>query len=325
MIYKVKQLLSNLVLSKACKISQNIIPLQVITNKIDKIVTGRKLNILISNDDGYTSRGIHTLANIMSAFGEITVVAPKYHQSAMSMAVSLGMKRIAYKELPGEGPGRWSYLDATPASCIKFGLEYKYPHRDPDVVVSGINHGSNAATAANYSATLGCADEGALNGIKSIGVSLQDFDPEGDLSAVEKYFPAIFEFLMDNWPENVYGLVYNVNFPKAPADKIKGVRIARQGRGHWEKEYQPWDEEKVKKYFVAAGCGFKDSPAPLEDGETAFMMVGNFIDDEDSGHLNADHRLNNEGWITITPNTIDRTDFAEVKRLSAIIENNPIK
>ena len=63
------------------------------------------MRILISNDDGYKAGGIHALARIMAEFGEVTVVAPKYHQSAMSMAVSLGMKRLAHKALPEEGPG----------------------------------------------------------------------------------------------------------------------------------------------------------------------------------------------------------------------------
>ena len=72
------------------------------------------MRILISNDDGYKARGIHALARVMAEFGEVTVVAPKYHQSAMSMAVSLGMKRLAHKALPEEGPGNWHYLDATP-------------------------------------------------------------------------------------------------------------------------------------------------------------------------------------------------------------------
>jgi len=274
------------------------------------------LKILLVNDDGYTARGLSVLARLMEPFGELTVVAPKVHQSAMSMAVSLGFKKLVYKELPEMGPGNWSYLDATPASCVKFGLEYKYPNRNPDVVISGINHGSNASTAANYSATLGAADEGALNGVRAIGVSSEDFNPFGDLSAVERYFPAIFRFLMDNWPENEYGLMYNVNFPRLPADEIKGIRFARQGRGHWVREFQGWDPERLKRYFVHQGLDVPVFDPPLEEGETAYMMIGDFIDDE-KGTDDADHRLTQEGYITITPNTIDRTDFTELSRLKA--------
>ena len=119
------------------------------------------MNILITNDDGYSAKGIHVLAEIMCQFGNVTVIAPKTHQSGMSMAVSLGLKQIAYKELPDEKPGKWSYLDATPASCVKFGLNVPFLDHFPDVVVSGINHGSNAASAACYSGTLGAAEEAA--------------------------------------------------------------------------------------------------------------------------------------------------------------------
>jgi len=277
----------------------------------------RPLKILLTNDDGYKARGLHVLARIMEPFGEVTVVAPKYHQSAMGMAVSLGFKKLAYKELPEEGPGSWSYLDATPASCVKFGLEYKYPSRNPDVVVTGINHGSNSSTAANYSATLGSADEGALNGVRAIGVSIESFNQDADLSAIERWFPGIFRFLMDNWPEDHYGLIYNINFPKVPADEIRGIRFTRQGRGHWVREFQGWNIERLKNYFVHDGLDVPLIDPPLEEGETAFMMIGDFIDDEPET-ADADHRLNREGWITITPNNIDRTDFADLARLKAL-------
>ena len=93
------------------------------------------MNILITNDDGYKAKGIHVLSEIMCQFGNVTVIAPKKHQSGMGMAVSLGLKQIAYKELPDEKPGKWSYLDATPASCVKFGLNVPFLDRFPDVVV----------------------------------------------------------------------------------------------------------------------------------------------------------------------------------------------
>ena len=116
------------------------------------------MRILITNDDGYQAKGIKVLADIMKEFGEVTVIAPKTHQSGMSMAVSLGFKQIAHKDL-GKG---WHYVDATPASCVKFGLNTMFLDNYPDVVVSGINHGSNASTASCYSGTLGAAEEAAL-------------------------------------------------------------------------------------------------------------------------------------------------------------------
>lgn len=145
------------------------------------------LNILLTNDDGYRAAGIHVLAEIMCQFGSVTAVAPKFHQSGMSMAVSMGGKAIAYKELPSEDGARWSYLDATPASCVKYGLDEVFWPGKPDVVVCGINHGSNAATAANYSGTLGAAEEAALNGILGVGVSLDTMSPDADFSVVKEF------------------------------------------------------------------------------------------------------------------------------------------
>ena len=110
------------------------------------------MNILLTNDDGYQAKGIQVLAEMMKNFGDVYVIAPKTHQSGMSMAVSLGFKAIRYKELLS-GPGLTvAYLDATPASCVKYALDSEvsgWPR--PDVVVSGINHGSNAASASCYS------------------------------------------------------------------------------------------------------------------------------------------------------------------------------
>ena len=169
------------------------------------------MRILITNDDGYEAKGIKVLADIMSQFGEVTVIAPKKHQSGMSMALSLGFKQIAHKDL-GNG---WHYVDATPASCVKFGLNTMFLNDFPDVVVSGINHGSNASVASCYSGTLGAAAEAALNGIPAIGVSLDSLHPDADFSGVSRYFGEIFAKLMDNYPAE-YGIYYNVNFSCLP-------------------------------------------------------------------------------------------------------------
>ena len=141
------------------------------------------MRILITNDDGYQAKGIKVLVEIMKQFGEVTVIAPKSHQSGMSMAVSLGFKQIAHKNL-GDG---WHYVDATPASCVKFGLNTMFEDNYPDVVVSGINHGSNASAASCYSGTLGAAEEAALNGIPAIGVSLDTLHPAEDFSEISAY------------------------------------------------------------------------------------------------------------------------------------------
>ncbi len=267
------------------------------------------MRILITNDDGFEAKGIKVLAEIMSRYGDVTVIAPKKHQSGMSMAVSLGFKQIAHKEL-GNG---WHYVDATPASCVKFGLNTMFLGNFPDVVVSGINHGSNAATASCYSGTLGAAEEAALNGIPAIGVSLDTLHPDADFSAIEKYFGDIFIELMKDYPTK-YGVYYNVNFPNIPAGQIKGVRVGSQGKGRWIKEFKEWDLDHYAKFGITPEMLGQSSDPVLEDGEDLYMMVGEFEDDE-RNPSDADHRLMLEGYVSIVAHNVDCTDYQEVERL----------
>lgn len=271
------------------------------------------MRILITNDDGYEAKGIKALADIMSSFGEVTVIAPKKHQSGMSMAVSLGFKQIAHKDL-GNG---WHYVDATPASCVKFGLNTMFLDNFPDVVVSGINHGSNAATASCYSGTLGAAMEGALNGIPAIGVSLDTLHPDADFSGVRKYFGEIFTTLMKEWPAK-YGVYYNVNFPDIPAEDIKGIRAGVQGKGRWIREFKEWDLQHYANYGITPEMLGQSSTPVLEEGEDLYMMVGEFQDDIRNPEC-ADHRLVADGYISVVAHNIDCTDYQETERLSTIL------
>ncbi len=275
-------------------------------------INRRNMRILITNDDGYEAKGIKVLADIMSRFGEVTVIAPKKHQSGMSMALSLGFKQIAHKDM-GNG---WHYVDATPASCVKFGLNTMFLNDFPDVVVSGINHGSNASVASCYSGTLGAAAEAALNGIPAIGVSLDSLHPNPDFSGVSRYFGEIFAKLMDNYPGN-YGIYYNVNFPDIPADQIKGVKAGSQGRGRWIKEYKEWDIQHYAKYGITPEMVGQSSNPVIEEGEDLYMMVGEFQDDPHNTP-DADHRLVQDGYISVVAHNVDCTDYQELERLRNI-------
>ncbi len=267
------------------------------------------MRILITNDDGFEAKGIKVLAEIMGRFGEVTVIAPKKHQSGMSMAVSLGFKQIAHKNI-GNG---WHYVDATPASCVKFGLNTMFLGNFPDVVVSGINHGSNAATASCYSGTLGAAEEAALNGIPAIGVSLDTLNPNADFSSVTEYFGEIFSQIMKDYPTR-YGIFYNVNFPNIPADQVKGVKVGTQGMGRWIKEFKEWDLDHYAKYGITPEMLGQSSNPVLEEGEDLYMMVGEFEDDS-RNPADADHHIVADGYISIVAHNVDCTDYKEVERL----------
>ena len=274
------------------------------------------LNILLTNDDGYRAKGLECLIDMMRPLGRLTVVAPKYHQSGTSMAVSMGCRPIAFRALPSDGVDFRAYLDATPASCVKYGLDNVLVDDRPDVVVCGVNHGSNAATAANYSGTLGAAEEAALNGILGIGVSLDTFRPDADFSAVTRFFPDIFRKLIQLRTDR-YGIFYNINFPNLPADRIKGVRVAHEGRGHWEREFQPWDLDHFIRHGSFPVEGALADP-PHEEGERLYMMVGDFTDDSPVSDREADHHLLAAGYITLVAHHVDFTDYPEVERLSAL-------
>lgn len=274
------------------------------------------MKILVTNDDGYTAKGLHTLVETLLPYGEITVVAPKKPQSGMSMAVSMGLRPIAVRRLGKADGADWWYLDGTPASCIKFGIDNIFHPQLPDLVVSGINHGSNAATAALYSGTLGAAMEGAVNGIPSIGVSLDTFKSDADFSAVRRLLPGILDKLLDVAKPRS-GMFYNINFPYIPHERIKGVRMCRMGKAHWEREYRPYLEFLSEIGKTPDPDAEKYLASCLAD-EQVYVMAGDFTSN-DGNPDDADHLLLEQGYITITPHNIDNTDSGEYERLCAII------
>lgn len=273
------------------------------------------MKIIITNDDGFEAKGIHSLVEIMRPFGELTIVSPKKPQSGMSMAVTMGHKPIAVKKLSETEGESWWYLDGTPASCVKFAIDnILYPDR-PDLVVSGINHGNNAATAAIYSGTIGAAMEGAVNGIPSIGISLDSYDPDADFSAIKALLPGLINQILEKRSGDK-GQFFNINFPDLPASEIKGVKLCHMGMAHWEKEYQDY-HEFLKRTGRQASAEALDYLNNLEEGEEVYVMAGDFTSDEDNCYP-ADHLLLEDGYITITPHNIDNSDHSEKDRLCDI-------
>lgn len=272
------------------------------------------MKILVTNDDGYLAGGLQALVRVMKKFGEVTVIAPKRPQSAVSLAVTMGFQPIAVKELGIIDGVRWMYLDGTPASCVKFGIDNVFLDGKPDLVVSGVNHGANTATAASYSATLGAAEEAAINCIPGIGVSLDSFSADADFSAFEVLFPDLFSRIMSSY-DNRYGAFYNVNFPNLPEPEIKGVRVCHMGIGHWEKEFEDWDPQAMAaKGIDLPAHGIDPGEVIPEEGETLFYMDGHFVYDS-FNVCGDDHRMMKEGFITIVEHNVDNTDYRSFDRL----------
>lgn len=252
--------------------------------------------ILITNDDGIEAEGIHVLAGIMAGYGNVTVVAPLHPQSGRSAALSLDTP--LYLEQIKDGPGMREYtFNGTPVDCVKIGINECYPEGElPDLVVSGINHGSNCSVAALYSGTLGACIEGTVYDIPSIGFSINTHTEHPDFSPVTKYAGVILDKFLQNPPEK--GIYLNVNFPAIPADEVKGIRMARRGYGRWVKEFDTHYDENGRKYF---------------------LMAGHFENLEKDGTI-GDHWIVHDKYISIVPHRVDTTDYSELERLRKVWE-----
>lgn len=274
------------------------------------------MRILVTNDDGYQFSGITTLIEMMRPFGEMVVVSPKYHQSGMSCAVSMGFKPIAVKKVKEEPGVEYWYVDGTPASCVKWALDEIYKGDMPDLLVSGINHGANTATAALYSGTLGACKEGTLAGVMSVGISIDAMTLDPDFSAIKLLFPDILKKLIANRTDR-FGVYYNVNFPNTSVLDIKGIKVARQGIQHWEKEFIPYDRSIFTRMGIRPSdigiCGFPE----VLDGETVYMMAGTMVNDS-RNTADCDNVILADNYITVTAHSIDTTDYQEMKRLCDI-------
>ena len=257
----------------------------------------RALKILVTNDDGYSSKGINTLERLLVQYGDVLSVAPKDAQSAKSTAltmdVPLRLFKVESKTFKNGHTLDKYHLNGTPVDCVKAAIVkfFEDPNLLPDVVVSGINHGSNASAAALYSGTLGATKEGALYGIPSIGFSLDNIYPNADFSPVERFFHRIFENFLKFPPAE--GTFLNVNFPAIPPEEIKGIKFAAQGMGRWTKEFNLYTDPH---------------------GYECLWMAGRFIN-KDNRRDNADHLLMEQGYVAITVQKIDSTDYRELERM----------
>ena len=153
--------------------------------------------ILVSNDDGITSKGILTLVNAMKQLGDVIVVAPDGPQSGMGHAITVGETLRLEENFIFEGVKAFE-CSGTPADCVKIARHFVFKNgRQPDVIVSGVNHGSNTSISVLYSGTMSAAIEGAIEGTPAIGFSLCDFSHDADFSHIEEYLVKITRQVLD--------------------------------------------------------------------------------------------------------------------------------
>ena len=255
------------------------------------------LQILISNDDGYRSKGLRVVTDFMRAYGDVTVIAPATPQSGKSAALGL-FQDLYLEQLADEPHYRLFSFSGTPVDCVKMGM--RILEEDgivPDLVISGINHGSNATAAAAYSGTIGAAIEAAYYRVPAIALSLDSHDEDADFSPVTDYLGTILDHYFETGLSE--GILLNINFPAIPSDQIKGIRIAHQGQASWRREFDLATDAEGRSCFRISGT--------LLDFEKNY---------ESGGYLQADHLLVKDGYISIVPHRIDTTDYDEAERLA---------
>ncbi|HLW20677.1 MAG TPA: 5'/3'-nucleotidase SurE [Cyclobacteriaceae bacterium] len=206
--------------------------------------------ILVSNDDGITSRGIRVLVNVMQRLGEVVVVAPDGPQSGTGHAITIGNTLRLTEEEIFEDVTAYS-SSGTPADCVKLAKFHVLKDKKPDLIVSGINHGSNTSISVLYSGTMSAAIEGAIEGYPSIGFSLCDFSSQADFSHTEELIYKIAKQVLENGMPK--GVALNVNFPPKRNEPIKGIKVCRQARAKWQEEFEERFDPNGRRYFWLAG------------------------------------------------------------------------
>lgn len=240
----------------------------------------KKPLIFITNDDGYLAKGIKSLIEAVKDLGEIVVVAPDGPRSGMSGAITSLLPLRYNLEEKKDNVTIYS-CTGTPVDCVKLGLS-QIVDRKPDLIVTGINHGSNASICVLYSGTMGAAIEGCLFKVPSIGFSLTDHSMDADFENTKLVAKKLSqEVLRIGLP---VGVCLNVNVPNV--DVLKGVKVCRQTAGQWVEE------------FVKSSDGV---------GRDIFWMTGRFDNDEPNDEATDEWALAN-GYVSVVPTKIDMTD-----------------
>lgn len=245
------------------------------------------MNVLIGNDDGIQSPGLHALFHALEKSGhKVLAVAPVHQQSGKghSLTVFEPLRARNYKEGNFHGIG----IYGTPTDCVKLGLGIMSGEK-PYLVISGINDGQNVGPDIFYSGTIGAAAEGAHAGIPSIAVSHAGQPDREDFMAAAEHLVTLLDKI--DWQKTASGRVININYPACGVKKSRGVRLCPQSPAVWKNIYNERLDPRGEKYWWLEG------------------------DIEEDRTLPTDRNLLREGFITVTPLKFDYTDYENLERL----------
>ena len=251
--------------------------------------------ILISNDDGYSAKGIGVLMNVLTEFGDVVVVAPHTGRSGKGCAIT-SENPVKYWEVKNTPRLKVYACTGTPVDCVKLAF-HSILKRRPALVVGGINHGDNSAVNAHYSGTMGIVFEGCMKEIPSIAFSLCSHDADADFMPAVPYIRNIVsEVLQRGLP---VGSCLNVNFPDSPS--YAGVKVCRQANGQWVNEW-----------------GAHEHP----NGGVWYWLTGSFNCKDTAA--DADRVALDNNYVTITPTRIDVTDYSLLESMKEWNLDSPL-
>jgi 5'-nucleotidase len=238
------------------------------------------MKILLCNDDGIHARGIAELHQAIAHLGELQVCAPATERSAAGHAITIF---DPIRTMPVEIGNGFSGIavDGTPADCVKLAVSFLHKDSPPDLVVSGINLGSNTGISVLYSGTVSAASEAAILGVPAVAISLCTYqDPQWE-TAARVAADIVAKVAANPLPD---GVLLNVNIPNLPYGRIKGIRAAQMGRSRFIEKFSEHRDPRGNFYYWLDG----DMKMLDDNAET-------------------DERLVKEGYVSLTPIHIDLT------------------
>lgn len=248
--------------------------------------------ILIGNDDGIDWAGIKLLTQVARHHGDVVVAAPMLHQSGKSSAITIITPLRAFKV--NEEPGLTIYrIDGTPVDCIKLAFNSLLGGRRPNLVLSGINHGSNKGVSTAYSGTMGAAFEGVLHNVPSVAFSLEDISPNADFTQCLPWVDEIIGRVMQRGLPR--GVCLNVNFPKG---EIKGAKATTTSMGHWTAEY----DHRIDPF-----------------GLDYYWLQGEYVSDNPDDDSTDDYWLQ-RGYASVTPCRVDQTALEAMVHVNELLK-----
>ena len=248
------------------------------------------MKLLLSNDDGVFAKGISVLFEHLSRFHDVTCIAPDRNCSGASNSLSLHQP-LRVQEMEN---GFYS-VNGTPSDCVHLGLNCLLDE-EPQLVVSGINHGANLGDDVIYSGTVAAASEGRFMGLPAIAVSLTSKKGENFETAAKVVLDIISQLAQHPLPSNQ---ILNVNVPDVPYDELRGIRVTRQGSRH------------------RADTMVKDKDAFGRE----IYWYGPVGEEQDAGPGTDFHAVAN-GYCSVTPLSVDMTAHHSLDEMESWLANN---